>query len=61
MTQVDSVISQVNKWKQCWVERQVCREVSVPVPVTPEVTGNARWAALLTLATSTVDIYCPHA
>ena len=52
MTQVDSVISQINTWKQCWVEREVCREVYAPVPVTPEDTGNARRAALLTRATS---------
>jgi len=42
--QVDSVISQINTWKQCWVEREVCREVYAPVPVTPEDTGNARRA-----------------
>ena len=42
MTQVNSVISQINTWKQCWVEREVCREVYAPVPVTPEDTGNAR-------------------
>ena len=30
--------------EQCWVEREVCREVYAPVPVTPEDTGNARRA-----------------
>ena len=59
MTQVDSVISQINTWKQCWVEREVCREVYAPVPVTPEDTGNARRATLLSqpdVATSHMNI-----
>ena len=30
----------------------MCREVDVPVPATPEDTGNARRATLLTRATS---------
>ena len=34
------------------MEREVCREVYVPVPGTPEDTGNARREAVLTRATS---------